>query len=357
MELSCDCCLQAFSFGLTTAEVSTENVSRAAALSTAAALSSWFYVRQKRLIHKSLRRAHEANSSIRVVKHRPIKYTAALLYGLFSNEDSISTIKRLYIGQRLQVNWLSLLIIYVYWQHQPTENKLFVQRCTGETANQKLELLDSLISYIGYKGIAVFGDCFDEVTLLDPVMYPNAIKVFAREVCRNEILNFGRLHFFFPDSRMQLDLNTDKILKEARFDRHFVRDLTWSRFQLQKLAELRFRAAKRTGSSTDAKSFNVSTFLESVDVCDQVGIYDCCLSRAFSFVFWAKNKNPWQDLFHGIRPEDLESAIAKLHTPRELMVCLTELLNLVESHRQEGGFAAGNQELEAAVQKAREQAV
>ena len=39
------------------------------------------------------------------------------------------------------------------------------------------------------------------------------------------------------------------------------------------------------------------------------------------------------------------------------MVCLTELLNLVESHRQEGGFTAGNQELEAAVQKAREQAV
>ncbi|KAK9841385.1 hypothetical protein WJX74_004930 [Apatococcus lobatus] len=61
---------------------------------------------------------------------------------------------------------------------------------------------------------------------------PSAIKAFAREVCRNDLLNFGRLHLFFPDSRLALDLNTDKTLKEARFDRHFVRDLTWSRHQL-----------------------------------------------------------------------------------------------------------------------------
>ena len=39
------------------------------------------------------------------------------------------------------------------------------------------------------------------------------MKAFAREVCRNDLLNFGRLHFFFPDSRMSLDLNTDKTLK------------------------------------------------------------------------------------------------------------------------------------------------
>ena len=49
--------------------------------------------------------------------------------------------------------------------------------------------------------------------LLDPVQYPGAMKAFAREVCRNDLLNFGRLHFFFPDSRMSLDLNTDKTLK------------------------------------------------------------------------------------------------------------------------------------------------
>ena len=51
--------------------------------------------------------------------------------------------------------------------------------------------------------------------LLDPVQYPGAKKAFAREVCRNDLLNFGRLHFFFPDSRMSLDLNTDKTLKVA----------------------------------------------------------------------------------------------------------------------------------------------
>lgn len=43
-----------------------------------------------------------------------------------------------------------------------------------------------------------------------------AIKAFAREVCRNDLLNFGRLHFFFPDSRLTLDLSTDRTLKEVR---------------------------------------------------------------------------------------------------------------------------------------------
>ena len=52
-----------------------------------------------------------------------------------------------------------------------------------------------------------------QVSLLDPVQYPGAIKAFAKEVCRNDLLNFGRLHFFFPDSRLSLDLNTDKTLK------------------------------------------------------------------------------------------------------------------------------------------------
>ena len=153
-----------------------------------------------------------------------------------------------------------------------------------------------------------------QVSLLDPVVFPGAIKAFAKEVCRNDLLNFGRLHWFFPDSRLALDLNTDKALKvcscrarrpalpqaqylqlctarmwrgakarrrqpslwvctpqpmrsahvlrpvscpgghacrprgrptprvcgqEARFDRHFVRDLTWSRHQLEELAERR----------------------------------------------------------------------------------------------------------------------
>ena len=45
--------------------------------------------------------------------------------------------------------------------------------------------------------------------------YAGAMKAFAREVCRNDVLNFGRLHFFFPDSRLALDLNTDRTLKEV----------------------------------------------------------------------------------------------------------------------------------------------
>ena len=55
--------------------------------------------------------------------------------------------------------------------------------------------------------------CVLQVVLLDPVSYPGAIKAFAKEVCRNDLSNFGRLHFFFPDSRLSLDLNTDKTLK------------------------------------------------------------------------------------------------------------------------------------------------
>lgn len=32
-------------------------------------------------------------------------------------------------------------------------------------------------------------------------------------MCKNDLLNFGRMHWFFPDSRLALDLNTDKTLK------------------------------------------------------------------------------------------------------------------------------------------------
>lgn len=84
------------------------------------------------------------------------------------------------------------------------------------------------------------------------------------------MLNFGRLHFFFPDSRLSLDLNTDRTLKEARFDRHFVRDLTWSRHQLEELAERRFRAAQEAlqaeaqanGKTTELVDTSNTTFAD-----------------------------------------------------------------------------------------------
>lgn len=44
--------------------------------------------------------------------------------------------------------------------------------CPGISAHQKLDLLSGLVTPLGYEGLSVFGDCFDEVTLLDPVRFP-----------------------------------------------------------------------------------------------------------------------------------------------------------------------------------------
>jgi len=54
----------------------------------------------------------------------------------------------------------------------------------GISAHQKLEHLSGIVRLIGFESLCVFGDCFDEVTLLDPVMYPGAIKAFAKEVLK-----------------------------------------------------------------------------------------------------------------------------------------------------------------------------
>jgi hypothetical protein len=52
----------------------------------------------------------------------------------------------------------------------------------GISAHQKLEKLLEVVRLIGFQSLCIFGDCFDEVTLLDPVTYPGAIKQFAKEV-------------------------------------------------------------------------------------------------------------------------------------------------------------------------------
>jgi hypothetical protein len=52
----------------------------------------------------------------------------------------------------------------------------------GISAHQKLDKLLEVVKLIGYQSLCIFGDCFDEVTLLDPVTYPGAIKQFAKEV-------------------------------------------------------------------------------------------------------------------------------------------------------------------------------
>ena len=46
--------------------------------------------------------------------------------------------------------------------HADTIRSIYV----GVSAHQKLELLSSLVKLLGYESLAVFGDCFDEVSQL-----------------------------------------------------------------------------------------------------------------------------------------------------------------------------------------------
>lgn len=50
----------------------------------------------------------------------------------------------------------------------PTQDKLDTIRLLviGVSAHQKLELLERLVTQLGYDSLTVFGDCFDEVCTL-----------------------------------------------------------------------------------------------------------------------------------------------------------------------------------------------
>jgi hypothetical protein len=39
------------------------------------------------------------------------------------------------------------------------------------------------VRLLGYEALAVFGDCFDEVTLLDPVRFPGAVLLLLLFFC------------------------------------------------------------------------------------------------------------------------------------------------------------------------------
>lgn len=285
-----------------------------AALTAVGTATAWFIARSRRL--RSLERAAAVQAPIRVVKPRPVGEIAALLDATFSGADGPETVRSL---------------------------------CLGISAHQKLDHLSNLLRLLGYDSLAVFGDCFDEVVLLDPVAYPTALKAFAREACRNDLLNFGRMHLFFPDSRLALDLNTDRTLKEARFDRHHVRDLSWSRHQLEELAERRFLAAQLSAQRAAAAALGEggSVSPRSHSVAAEVAV-----AAALS----GNGGRPatFHDLFKDVKTEDLSSYLSKLSTPRELMIMMSELFARIESNPS-GGVSA--QDLEISTQRAMEQAV
>ncbi len=196
---------------------------------------------------------------------------------------------------------------------------------------------------------------------MDPVAYPGALKAFAREACRNNLLNIGRMHLFFPDSRLALDLNTDRVLKEARFDRHHVRDLVWSRHQLEELAERRFLAAQLAAQRLAAAALGtVGNGQSSADPTAAVLHlhHHAAAEAAVAAVLSGNGGRPatFHDLFKDVKTEDFSSYLSKLSTPRELMIMMSELFSRMDSH-PEGGVSAHTQDLEIATQKALEQAV
>ena len=104
--------------------------------------------------------------------------------------------------------------------------------------------------------------------------------------------------------------------QEARFDRHFVRDLQWSRHQLEELAERRFMAAQMQAAARAAAARAGSPraaargALAGANGAGGAGADD---AQLYSFA----------ELFRAVRVEDFSSYISKLATPRELMLFMT----------------------------------
>ena len=134
-----------------------------------ATFSASIYIQRWRQQHRSRERAASLAEKVRVVQPPvPLPGLQEVLDKLFTAHDTAGSLQGLLIGH---------------------------------SCNQKLANLRSLLQVCGYGDLAVFGDCFDECSQLDPVTFPSTIRAFATQVCRNEILNFGGLHFFFPGTR------------------------------------------------------------------------------------------------------------------------------------------------------------
>ena len=115
---------------------------------------SWACARVRR--QRSIERAAAVQSHVRIVSHRPVELVASVIDATFSMGDTPETIRAVAVGI---------------------------------SAYQKLEKLATLLQALGYDDLVVFGDGFDEVSLLDPVTCPSALKAFAREACRSDLLN------------------------------------------------------------------------------------------------------------------------------------------------------------------------
>lgn len=167
------------------------------------------------------------------------------------------------------------------------------------------------------------------------------------------------LFYFFlcPDSRLALDLNTDKTLKEARFDRHHVRDLTWSRHQLEELAERRFLAAQLAAQRLAAAALGGGESTNDPIPAASLHLHHHAAAEAAVAAALSGNGGrpaTFNDLFKEVRAEDFSSYFSMLSTPRELMIMMSELFARMESN-PEGAVSA--QDLEIATQRALEQAV
>ena len=84
--------------------------------------------------------------------------------------------------------------------------------------------------------------------------------------------------------------------QEARFDRHFVRDLTWSRHQLEELANRRFMAAQRGARAEVSASGEGSDEFAPVVHLGTDDDPGTTFAKLFKQV-WA-----WYGRFRGLRP-------------------------------------------------------
>eukprot|EP00891_Asterochloris_glomerata_P008624 jgi/Astpho2/8624/Aster-x1534 len=133
---------------------------------------------------------------------------------------------------------------------------------------------------------------------------------------------------------------TLNLLQEARFDRHFVRDLVWSRHQLEELAKRRFIAAQRAARGTAAGEALGSG--ENAEA----------LKGSFNDLFKkVGNRAPGAER---VSVADFSGYLSRLSTPRELMIMMTELFARIEAKPHEQLKA---EDLEISVSSALQQAV